>query len=333
MLSAHTAHVTDAADAPPQAASQLLPVPSPPVELTLVADGAADRMLLPARTAIGLAALIAAPIVETLWAPGSALTGLYLLAVSGLSVGALRHWHTAEERRRLSNLVLAADVVACLAVLVLLGGTPSGAGMLLFPLLAFEATLKFGNAGAGFSIAGLVAGIGGRMAWRVGHYGLPPRWHLALTVVAATGVLIGLGYALRARFVAEAGARAEKERIAASLRATVTELLANSGVSRDSMAYADLQALLDLACTQPEVGRELGRRLAATLEPSPDLARLTPREAEVLGLLADGLTDRQIATRLFLSAGTVRVHVSNIVRKLGVANRAAALDLLGGRGR
>jgi DNA-binding CsgD family transcriptional regulator len=297
-------------------------------ELALVTNGTADRMLLVVRTLIGVAALIAAPLVETLWTPGASLIGLYLLAVSGVSAMGLRRAHGAAERRRHSNVVLVADALACLAVLVLLGGTASGAGMLLFPLLAFETTLKFGNLGAALSVAGLVGGIGGRMAWRVLHYGLMPRWHLALIMIAATGVMTALGHALRARFVAEAAARAERDRIAASLRGTITELLARSGVSRHSMALVDLQGLIDLACTQPEVGRELGRRLAAALEPSPSLARLTPREAEVLGLLADGLTDRQIASRLFLSAGTIRVHVSNIMRKLGVTSRADALDLV-----
>lgn len=52
----------------------------------------------------------------------------------------------------------------------------------------------------------------------------------------------------------------------------------------------------------------------------------------MLGLLADGLTGRQIASRLFL-AGTIRVHVSNIMRKLGGTSRAAAVDLVRGQGR
>jgi DNA-binding CsgD family transcriptional regulator/tetratricopeptide (TPR) repeat protein len=51
---------------------------------------------------------------------------------------------------------------------------------------------------------------------------------------------------------------------------------------------------------------------------------LTPREREVLALVADGRTNRQIAEALFISGKTASVHVSNILAKLGVANRGEA---------
>jgi DNA-binding CsgD family transcriptional regulator/tetratricopeptide (TPR) repeat protein len=51
---------------------------------------------------------------------------------------------------------------------------------------------------------------------------------------------------------------------------------------------------------------------------------LTPREREVLALVADGRTNRQIAKALFISDKTASVHVSNILAKLGVANRGEA---------
>jgi NarL family two-component system response regulator LiaR len=53
-------------------------------------------------------------------------------------------------------------------------------------------------------------------------------------------------------------------------------------------------------------------------------ADLTPREREVLALLAGGLSNREIAERLTLSVGTVRLHVSNILAKLGAPNRTTA---------
>ena len=55
-----------------------------------------------------------------------------------------------------------------------------------------------------------------------------------------------------------------------------------------------------------------------------DRSPVTPREEEVLGLLAEGLTNRQIAERLVVSEHTVHRHVTNILRKLGVPSRAAA---------
>jgi len=51
---------------------------------------------------------------------------------------------------------------------------------------------------------------------------------------------------------------------------------------------------------------------------------LTPREREVLALLAAGMSNTDIARRLVLSVGTVRLHVSNILAKLGAPNRTTA---------
>jgi DNA-binding NarL/FixJ family response regulator len=61
------------------------------------------------------------------------------------------------------------------------------------------------------------------------------------------------------------------------------------------------------------------RRLA--LQPDDDPARLTEREAEVLRLVAKGLTARQVADRLVLSHRTVQNHVQNTLRKLQLHNR------------
>ena len=55
-----------------------------------------------------------------------------------------------------------------------------------------------------------------------------------------------------------------------------------------------------------------------------DQLGLTPREAEVLALVAAGQTNRQIGERLYVSEKTVSVHVSNILRKLGVSTRVDA---------
>ncbi len=56
----------------------------------------------------------------------------------------------------------------------------------------------------------------------------------------------------------------------------------------------------------------------------PALASLTAREAEILRMLADGLTDREIAASLTISPRTVETHVSSILHKLGAKNRAEA---------
>lgn len=59
--------------------------------------------------------------------------------------------------------------------------------------------------------------------------------------------------------------------------------------------------------------------------------RLTFREEEVLQLVADGMTDREIASRLGVSKRTAEAHVGHILRKLGVRNRARAARLFAER--
>jgi NarL family two-component system response regulator LiaR len=58
--------------------------------------------------------------------------------------------------------------------------------------------------------------------------------------------------------------------------------------------------------------------------PTGDLASLTPREREVLGLLGRGLSNRELAETLVVSEKTVKTHVSNILMKLGVHDRTQA---------
>jgi DNA-binding NarL/FixJ family response regulator len=60
--------------------------------------------------------------------------------------------------------------------------------------------------------------------------------------------------------------------------------------------------------------------------PGPD-AELSEREAEVLGLVAQGMTNTQIAQRLTVSDNTVKFHLQNIYQKLGVANRTEAAGI------
>jgi DNA-binding NarL/FixJ family response regulator len=82
------------------------------------------------------------------------------------------------------------------------------------------------------------------------------------------------------------------------------------------------------AVTAPSVTRRLLERFIPTL-PSVDrpepFATLTPREREVLELVARGLSNAQIAARLVLSEGTVKCHVSRVLAKLEVRDRVQAV--------
>ena len=67
-------------------------------------------------------------------------------------------------------------------------------------------------------------------------------------------------------------------------------------------------------------------RLRSRWERRPHLPSLTERELDVLALVAQGLTNRQIGRRLFISPGTVRTHLEHIYDKLGVRSRAGAVS-------
>jgi DNA-binding CsgD family transcriptional regulator/tetratricopeptide (TPR) repeat protein len=74
-----------------------------------------------------------------------------------------------------------------------------------------------------------------------------------------------------------------------------------------------------------DLARAIEERILATLRRHPsDVYGLSPREQEVLNILAEGRTDRDIAARLFISERTVHVHVRRILAKLGVSSRTEA---------
>ena len=95
-------------------------------------------------------------------------------------------------------------------------------------------------------------------------------------------------------------------------------------------AVARGEAALDPA-VQHHVIAALSR--PAPAESSPDLPDgLTPREVEVLALIAEGLTNAEIAGRLVVSGATVKTHVNHIFAKTGARDRAQAVVYAYGHG-
>jgi DNA-binding NarL/FixJ family response regulator len=90
----------------------------------------------------------------------------------------------------------------------------------------------------------------------------------------------------------------------------------------DEVAAAIRAACRGEVHLDPAIAKQLTRSLAA---PRPQtVAALTDREREVLVLVAQGLSNQQIADSLVISERTARTHVSNILGKLGVASRTQA---------
>ncbi|MEU6986430.1 response regulator transcription factor [Streptomyces sp. NPDC046324] len=83
-------------------------------------------------------------------------------------------------------------------------------------------------------------------------------------------------------------------------------------------------ALLAPAITRRLVQR-FARQSGETTALHRDLASLTPRELEVLGLLARGLSNAELAARLHLAEATVKTHVARILAKLGLRDRVQAV--------
>jgi DNA-binding NarL/FixJ family response regulator len=99
------------------------------------------------------------------------------------------------------------------------------------------------------------------------------------------------------------------------------------GATRHEVLQTARRALRgETAMRTPHLSPQLLAQLAGDLGAGPDepLSRLTPREAEVLRLLAEGKTNRDIGLALTLSLSTVKTHVEHILDKLNVADRTAA---------
>jgi DNA-binding CsgD family transcriptional regulator len=96
----------------------------------------------------------------------------------------------------------------------------------------------------------------------------------------------------------------------------------------DSERFAQIQASVRSADPAVEIGAALAltRGATATNAPAPADFGLTQRELDVLRMMASGKSNQDIADELFLSLGTVKVHVTHILAKLDVKSRSAATD-------
>jgi DNA-binding NarL/FixJ family response regulator len=106
---------------------------------------------------------------------------------------------------------------------------------------------------------------------------------------------------------------------------------------KDATREELLRAIHAAAAGRAELAPSVVSRLVDRVR-GPEASLLSPRELEVLALVADGATNRQVGARLHVSEATVKTHLLNVYAKLGVGDRAAAVGegfrrgLLGQRG-
>jgi DNA-binding NarL/FixJ family response regulator len=118
------------------------------------------------------------------------------------------------------------------------------------------------------------------------------------------------------------------EYVLAALRAGASGFLLKDA-PRDALYAAVRTVAAGDALLAPSVTRRLIERHLRLDQPSPKLVagldRMTDRERQVLVLLARGLSNTEIATRLHLSEATVRTHIGHLFAKIGARDRAQAV--------
>lgn len=120
----------------------------------------------------------------------------------------------------------------------------------------------------------------------------------------------------------------QDEYIFGALRAGASGFLLKRTRPEDLIAAVHIVAAGD-GLLSPSVTRRVIQRMAQ--QPNPDLdgnaqlSALTPRERQVLALIAQGLSNREIATALVVEESTIRTHVKRVLMKLGLRDRIQAV--------
>lgn len=122
-------------------------------------------------------------------------------------------------------------------------------------------------------------------------------------------------------------ATTDESRMTEALRAGARAVLPRDA-EPDAIAAAVIAAAAGLVALDPEAAEALLPAVTrAARSDAPPAEPLTPRESEILAMLAEGSGNKQIARRLGISEHTVKFHVGSILAKLGAASRTEAVTL------
>lgn len=128
------------------------------------------------------------------------------------------------------------------------------------------------------------------------------------------------------------GAREDPETLFRSIRAGVTGYVSSESPASDIIAAVRCAARGEALCS-PRLCRELFKYVEAHSQAEKFALRgnhrLTRRERQLLPLISEGLTNKEIAARLIISELTVKNHVGRILRKTGTRDRLSAAEALG----
>jgi len=102
-------------------------------------------------------------------------------------------------------------------------------------------------------------------------------------------------------------------------------------ITKNSSKIEMFEALISVTQGKIYICKEIQENLSKQIfedDDTPDISKLSEREVEVLRHIKDGLSSKEIANQLFLSARTVEVHRSNILKKLNLKNTASLLKFI-----
>lgn len=114
----------------------------------------------------------------------------------------------------------------------------------------------------------------------------------------------------------------EEEKVTSALEAGASGYVLKDAEAEE-VAQAIRAAFAGEVHLDPQVARLLAQRMRAKREPEP-VEPLTEREKDVMRLLGQGLSNKEIGAQLFITERTARTYVSNILGKLGLASRTQA---------
>jgi len=144
--------------------------------------------------------------------------------------------------------------------------------------------------------------------------------------LAATRLLVSRGIATRVLVLTTFDL---DEYVFEALRAGASGFLLKDAPAEELAAairvVASGDSLLAPSVTRRVIDAFVDRPSARPHSTDTRLAELTPRELEVLGLLARGMSNQDIGATLFVSEGTTKTHVSNVLTKLGLRDRVQAV--------